>query len=290
MMSLPIFVRAITASMLICCAMIDPALSEIRESVVKIPVRVTGPDSAPYTQDITLTVVYDDARKKSPFLILNHGRAVTPEERKNYGRARFAEQSRYFAELGFAVFLPTRIGYGLSGGPDLESSGPCNNKDYPASLAPAISQVKAAVKYARAQDFVDPQKGILLGQSVGGFTTIGAAAENLPGVRLAINFAGGAGGDPKGRPWNPCQPERIAETYAEFGSTAKKPTLWLYSSNDAFWGPEHPLKWMTAFVANGGKADFVELPASGSDGHNSFTSNPNGWKPKVDAFLTKHKF
>lgn len=290
MMSLHLFVRAVSASFLICCAMIDPALSEIRENIVKIPVRVNGPDGTPYSQDITLTVVYDDTRKKSPFLILNHGRAGTAEERKNYGRARFTEQSRYFVELGFAVFMPTRIGYGVSDGPDLETSGPCNNKNYPNSLAPAISQVTTAVKYARSQSFIDPQRGIVVGQSVGGFTTIGVAAENLPGVRLAINFAGGAGGDPKGRTGNPCQSERIAETYGQFGAKAKIPTLWLYSSNDAYWGPDLPKKWATSFTSRGGQAQFVELPPIGSDGHSSFNRNPDAWRPKVETFLTKHKF
>jgi dienelactone hydrolase len=186
--------------------------------------------------------------------------------------------------------MPTRIGYGVSDGPDLETSGPCNNKDYPASLAPAISQVTAAVKYARSQSFIDPQRGILLGQSVGGFTAIGAAAENLPGVRLAINFAGGAGGNPKGRPGNPCQAERITATYGQLGTKTKIPTLWLYSSNDAYWGPDLPKKWATSFASHGGQAQFVELPPYGTDGHSIFTRNPAAWKPKLEAFLTKHRF
>lgn len=264
------------------------AFAEIRESVVRIPVRVLGPEGVPYSQNITLTVVYDDARKKSPFLVLNHGRAVTPQERKDYGRARFVAQSRYFVERGFAVFMPTRIGYGVSQGPDLENSGPCTNKDYPSSLAPAIAQAKAVANYAKTQSFVDPQRGVLLGQSVGGFTTIGAAAENIPGVRVAINFAGGGGGEPKARPWNPCQAERIAETFGQYGAKAKVPTLWLYSSNDAFWGPDHPKKWVAKYISRGGKAEFVELPPYSSDGHQSFNGNPAAWKPMVEAFLKKH--
>ncbi len=290
MKTLPVIARMGAACCLISSTIINPAFAEIRERVVKIPVLVTGPDGTPFVHGITLTVVYDDARKKSAFLILNHGRAVTPQERKDYGRARFTEQSRYFAKLGFAVFMPTRIGYGVTEGPDLESSGPYNNKDYLRSLVPAVAQAKAAVIYARSQSFVDPKRGILLGQSVGGFTTIGAAAENLPGVRLAINFAGGAGGDPNGRPWNPCQADRIAETYGQYGARGRTPTLWLYSSNDAFWGPEHPKKWVESYISNGGKAEFIVLPASGSDGHNSFSQNPDAWKPIVEAFLAKKGF
>jgi hypothetical protein len=49
-MSLALFARSLSASLLMSCAMIDPALAEIRENIVKIPVRVAGPDGALYTQ------------------------------------------------------------------------------------------------------------------------------------------------------------------------------------------------------------------------------------------------
>ena len=257
---------------------------------MKLPVRVAGPDGAPYSQEITLTMVYDDARKKSPFLVLNHGRSGDPQERKNYGRAVFKMQSRYFVERGFAVFMPTRIGYGVSEGPDLENSGPCSSKDYPTANSAAIAQISAAIRYAKSQPEVDGSRGVILGQSVGGFTTIGTAAENIPGVKVAINFAGGAGGDPKGRPWNPCQPERIAQTYASYGAKAKVQTLWLYSANDDYWGPEHPKKWVAAYTERGGKAEFVPLPAYGSDGHATFAKNQTVWQPPVEAFLKKNGF
>ena len=270
--------------------LLPPAQADIRERIVKIPVRVAGPDGTPFTQDITLTMVYEDRSKKSPFLILNHGRSGDPQERKNFGRAVFREQTRYFVERGFAVFLPTRIGYGVSAGPDLENSGPCSNKDYPTAIGAAVAQVSAAIRYAKSQPEVDASRGLIVGQSVGGITTIGTAAENIPGIRIAINFAGGSGGDPKNRPWNPCQPERIAETYASYGAKAKIPTLWLYASNDAYWGPDLPKKWVAAYQARGGKAEFIALPAYGSDGHASFRGNQQAWQPAVETFLKKNGF
>ncbi len=279
-----------TLPLIVLIAASTTAVADIKESVVKIPVRVQGPDGAPYQQDITLTILRDDTRKKAPFLILNHGRSGDPKERKNFGRAVFREQSPYFVQRGFVVIMPTRIGYGVSDGPDLENSGPCSNKDYAASLAPAVAQVSAAIRYAKAQDYVDPARGIVVGQSVGGFTTIGTAAQNIPGVKLAINFAGGAGGDPQHRPWNPCQADRIAETYGQFGAKARIPTLWLYSVNDAYWGPDHPKNWAAAYTARGGRAEFVSLPAYGSDGHQTFRRNAEAWQPKVDAFLKKNGF
>jgi signal transduction histidine kinase len=129
------------------------ASAEVVEKVVKLPVSVSAGGET-VSREITLTIVRDDTRKKSPFMILNHGRAPTAEGRAKFGRAVFRDQTRYFVQQGYAVFLPTRIGYGVTGGPDVESSGACNAKDYAAALAPAVAQVAAAVTYAQAQDYV----------------------------------------------------------------------------------------------------------------------------------------
>jgi dienelactone hydrolase len=221
----------------------------------------------------------------SAFMIINHGRAPSAEGRAKYGRAVFRDQTRYFVQQGFAVFLPTRIGYGVTGGPDIETSGACNAKDYASSLAPAVAQVAAAVNYAHAQDYVDGARGVVLGASVGGFTTIAASAASLRGVRAAVNFAGGAGGDPEKRTGAPCQPDRIGATFGAFGGSGGVPTLWLYAPNDRYWGASYPQQWFAQFVARGGKGQFVSLPPSGEDGHGAFTKDMESWKPSVAAFL-----
>ncbi|MDB5644093.1 MAG: dienelactone hydrolase [Hyphomicrobiales bacterium] len=262
------------------------ASAEIVEKVVKLPVRVSA-DGETITREITLTVLRDDARKKSPFMILNHGRSPTAEGRAKFGRAVFRDQTRYFVQLGYAVFLPTRVGYGVTGGPDVESSGACNAKDYAAALAPAVAQVAAAVTYAQAQDYVDGSRGVVMGASVGGFTTIAASAASLRGVKAAVNFAGGAGGDPDHRTGAPCQPERIAATYGAYGARSHVPTLWLYAPNDRYWGASYPKQWFSQFVAQGGRGEFVALPPSGEDGHLAFTRDMESWKPSVAAFLRK---
>ena len=61
--------------------------------------------------------------------------------------------------------------------------------------------------------------------------------------------------------------------------------IWLYSENDRFWGKELPRRWFEQYVGAGAKAEFVQLPASGRDGHSSFTANPRAWKPHVERFL-----
>ncbi len=262
------------------------ASAEIVEKVVKLPVSVSAGGET-VSREITLTIVRDETRKKSPFMILNHGRAPTAEGRAKFGRAVFRDQTRYFVQQGYAVFLPTRIGYGVTGGPDVESSGACNAKDYAAALAPAVAQVAAAVAYAQTQDYVDGSRGVVIGSSVGGFTSIAASAASLRGVKAAVNFAGGAGGEPDKRTGSPCQPERIGATFAAYGARSRIPTLWLYAPNDRYWGASHPKQWFAQFFAQGGNGQFIALPPSGDDGHQAFRNDMDSWKPSVAAFLKK---
>lgn len=255
------------------------------EEVVQIPVEVTDEFKRPYQQTITVTVFRDDARGRSPFLVLNHGRAGTSEERLNVGRARYAANSQYFVARGFTVFVPTRVGYGVSGGPDVEDTGVCHNKDFPRGFEVAAGQTLAILTYAKSLPYVDGSRGLLVGQSFGGATTVALAAKNLDGVKGAINFAGGSGGNPTGRPEDPCSAALLAQTYANYGKSAKTQMLWLYSENDKYWGKEYPRDWFEHFIKHGGNAQFVQLPPSGRDGHGSFTANPSAWRPQVENFM-----
>ena len=255
------------------------------EEVVQIPVEVTDTHQRTHQQSITVTVFRDDAREKSPFLVLNHGRAGTADGRRKLGRARYTANAEYFVGRGFAVFVPTRVGYGVTGGPDVEDTGPCAQRDFPRGFEAAAAQTQAVLQYAKTQAYIDATRGLLIGQSFGGATTVALAAKNIDGVKGAVNFAGGSGGNPTGRPENPCSEPLLAQTYAGYGKTAKTPMLWLYSENDLYWGKEHPRSWFEGFTKQGGAGQFVQLPPSGRDGHSSFTANPEAWKPHVESFL-----
>lgn len=260
------------------------------EDVVQLPVAVVDQFHRTHQQAITLTVFRDDTRDKAPFLILNHGRAPNAERRAALGRARFSANAAYFVERGFAVFVPTRVGYGVSGGPDVEDSGPCNNKDYTTAFNIAAAQNLSVIDYAKSQPYVDGARGVLVGQSVGGATTLALAAKNIAGVLAGINFAGGGGGNPDARPENPCAPQYLASTYASFGKATRVPMLWLYSENDRYWGKTLPREWFERYQAAGARAEFVPLPAHGKDGHTSFTANPGAWRPAVERFLKAQGF
>ena len=255
------------------------------EEVIQIPVEVTDLRLIKHHQSITVTVFREDVREKSPFLVLNHGRDGSANGRRKLGRARYTTNAEYFVRRGFAVFVPTRVGYGVTGGPDVEDTGPCAQRNYPRAFEAAAAQTEAVLHYAKTQAYIDPTRGLLIGQSFGGAASVALTAKNIDGVKGAINFAGGAGGNPTSWPENPCSEPLLAQAYAGYGKTAKTPMLWLYSENDRFWGKELPLGWFEGFQNQGGIGKFVQLPPSGSDGHGSFTANPGAWKPYVESFL-----
>jgi dienelactone hydrolase len=264
------------------------------EQVVDVAVKATDIYGKTVSQTIKVTVFRDDEKELSPFLLLNHGRPAIPAEFVKMGRVRYSDNARYFVSKGFAVFVPTRIGYGVSGGSDVEYSGSCSSRDYPPAYDAAAQQGLTVIEYARSLPYVNAERGLVVGQSFGGATAIAIAAKGIPGVLAAINFAGGGGGNPASRPADPCRPDLLEDMFATYGQTSKIPTLWLYSENDKYFGIEKPRAWFNTFVRKGGRGEFVQLPPLmpplGEDGHSTFTRNPAAWRPAVEAFLQRTGF
>jgi dienelactone hydrolase len=260
------------------------------EEVVQIPVTVKNLQSQPERVTMTLTIFRDTARPKAPFVIINHGRAGSSVERARTDRYRYTENSQWFVSKGFAVFLPTRVGYGNTGGPDLEYSGrECARREFRPALDAAAEQIIQVVAYARARPYVGGSQGLIVGQSVGGAAVVAAAARNPDGVVAAINFSGGSGGDPAARPGQPCSPDALGTLYAEYGMVTKVPVLWLYSKNDRYWGPDVPKTWFKRYTSIGKSGEFIQLPPYGDDGHLSFTNNRAAWAAPVEQFMATLK-
>jgi dienelactone hydrolase len=271
----------------------NSSFARIIEEIIEVPVSVSNSNftnSPKFEQKITVTIWRDDAIKKAPYLLFSHGRAGTDQERAKFGRSSEKRNSEYFVSKGFAVILPTRIGYGVSGGPDADYSGACGNKNYLEAIKVAVDQSKQVLNHVLDFSYIDKSKGIVVGQSVGGFTTIGLSAENIPGLKGAINFAGGNGGDPIKSPERPCGDYVIKDTFAKYGASNKVPTLWLYSVNDKYWGEQLPKDWFAAFQKAGGKGQFISLPAYKEDGHSIFRGNPNAWKNDFEKFIKEIGF
>ena len=277
---------------LILCALLSalsPAHAARVEETIALPVTVNTRNGETLSQEMHIGIFRDDsAAAAQPFLILGHGRPANG----NFAGFKvdgFRKQIDYFVERGFVVLAHLRIGYGASGGPDVENAGPCNNRDFAYSYGVGGQQTTQVLAFARTLPYVLPDKGIVAGQSYGGALAIEAASHNPPGVVGTINFAGGGGGDPVNRPGQPCRPDKLEALYAEYGKTARIPTLWLYSETDGFWGKEIPQAWFAAFVAQGGNGRFIQLPsvyrAGAGAGHAAFTRIQSEWEPHVERFL-----
>ena len=283
------FLKLILILFLFC----NSSFARIIEEIIEVPVSVSNSNftnNPKFEQKITVTIWRDDAIKKAPYLLFSHGRAGTDQERGKFGRSSEKRNSEYFVSKGFTVILPTRIGYGVSGGPDADYSGACGNKNYLEARKVAIDQSKQVLNHVFDFSYIDRTKGIVVGQSVGGFTTIGLSAENIPGLKGAINFAGGDGGDPIKSPEKPCGDYLIKDTFAKYGASNKVPTLWLYSVNDKFWGEQLPKDWFAAFQKAGGKGQFISLPAYKEDGHSIFRGDLNAWKNDFEKFIKEIGF
>jgi dienelactone hydrolase len=284
-----VFLKLILILFLFC----NSSFARIIEEIIEVPVSVSNSNftnNPKFEQKITVTIWRDDAVKKAPYLLFSHGRAGTDQERGKFGRSSEKRNSEYFVSKGFTVILPTRIGYGVSGGPDADYSGACGNKNYLEARKAAIDQSKQVLNHVFDFSYIDRTKGIVVGQSVGGFTTIGLSAENISGLKGAINFAGGDGGDPIKSAEKPCGDYLIKDTFTKYGALNKVPTLWLYSVNDKFWGEQLPKDWFAAFQKAGGKGQFIILPAYKEDGHSIFRGDLNAWKNDFEKFIKEIGF
>ncbi|MBY4896720.1 S9 family peptidase [Cupriavidus sp. AU9028] len=254
------------------------------EETWSVPVEVIDSKGAQVTQRIVATALREAGRDRYPLLLLNHGRPPDPDARLRMGRVRMAPQARYFASLGFLVVVPTRMGYGVSGGPDVENTGPCHRKRYRPGFEAGAEQVHQVIEAARARPEVDGQRIAVIGQSFGGAVSIALAARNPQGVRVVINFAGGGGGDPERHPGEPCDPEQQSRLFADYGRMARVATHWIYTTNDRFMGP-YPAEWFDAYRSAGGLGHYHLMPAFGADGHQYFSRGLAAWSPLVEAAL-----
>lgn len=260
--------------------------ARLREEQMELPVEVTDGYGKVLRHTILVTVFSETANPApAPVLVINHGRPADPEGRASLGRARYFEVSRFFVKQGFIVVVPTRIGYGDTGGEDVEDTGGCTKKNYAPGYAAAAQQTLAVLEAVRRRADTDKDKAVVIGESFGGASAASLAALNPRGVRAAINIGGGGGGDPRKQPQRPCEPKQLEHMFRIHGKTAKVPMLWIYAENDMYFGPKHPREWFEAYIGQGAPAQFVQYPPQGEDGHSLFTRFPEVWIPAVVSFL-----
>jgi pimeloyl-ACP methyl ester carboxylesterase len=228
----------------------------------------------------------DDAPR--PLVVINHGTSAAT--RLAVSLPVYYWLSRWFVERGYVVVLPQRRGHGATGGPLAEAVGTCANPDHAASGRIAADDIAAAIRHMERQKFVAPQQTIVVGISTGGWASLALASQYPELAHAVINFAGGRGGHAHGRANEICDAKSLVEAARAYGRTAASvPTLWLYSRNDSFFGPNLAKKLATAWQNAGGNVELHQLPAYGRDGH-TLADNRSGWNlwgNLVDQFLER---
>jgi dienelactone hydrolase len=264
--------ECLAALLLLACA---PSWAQWTESVILAPIDGTS---------IEVTVYRPAGPGRFPLAVISHGSPRNAAQRRTNGRQRLVTQSEAFLAMGYAVIVPTRRGYGRSGGDFAEDYGRCTNPDYAAAGLETARDIRAAVDAVRSEPWIDAKRIVLVGQSAGGWGSVAASSAPLDGLVAVVNFAGGRGSH---APDDVCTESHLVEAMARYGAGARVPQLWIYSENDHFFAQPLAHRMHDAFVRAGGKAEWVTAPPVGDDGHLYFSRKVSDWEPRVRDFLKR---
>lgn len=208
-----------------------------------------------------------------PVIILTHGRkgAYPPNNPKEIETS--TTSCTRLAQKGFVVAFVARSGYGTSVGPDFEGTAVASSA-YKLGMEGAKS-IELAVKAIRQLPYVDPNKVIVGGLSVGGLSTMAAASRKLEGVIGYVNFAG--------FPVNLNNQADINNAFAQFGKTAKTPSLWLYSSGDQYLKYVDVTQLKDSFLKAGGQCK-LQMTRYVENGHNVMGRSED-WMNYLDEYF-----
>ena len=245
----------------------------------RLPIRLDG-----RTYNLAARVFRPSGSGPFPLVVINHG---TPVSIRDAGSERlgFTKAATWFAQQGFEAVVALRPGFGTSDGPYLETSGPCDRRDYVSDGRETAAVEAAIVQAASALPGVDPRRIVVVGQSAGGFGVIALADQPPPGVLGVISFAGGRGGDDHE---HICSGQQsLVNAAGVFGRANRLPQLWLFAANDHFFARPVAHAMFAAYQAGSStKLTFVDLPPFGDDGHRTLgRADPSVYAAPVLAFL-----
>jgi dienelactone hydrolase len=266
----------------------DQLSADLNEEIVHIPMTIDRFWGKKEVQ-LTATIFRPQGAGPFPLIVLSHGSTKRVSKRSDIGRYRKIPQIREFMKRGFAVVVPIRRGYGMTGGTFAEDYGSCSNPFYYEAGKESAKDLIATINFCRNLSYIRSDMILLVGHSGGGFASLATASQNPPGLIGVINFAGGRGGRPNTNPGDPCCPEKLEDAIKKFAKTITVPVLWIYAQNDKFFNPKHVQEWYQAFKAAGAKGQLVMEPQFGNNGHMLFPSKGGIpiWTVEFDKFLTE---
>lgn len=266
----------ISARALVLClpAACGPNVAPPAVETVRIPLTVSG-------EEIELEAfVYEPGTPgRHSVAIFNHGSAAGDPEATHRAQA----QAEYFVGRGFVVVVPMRRGRGTSGGVTLEGEEKnCDLASWEPGLAAAYDDLTAAIDFAAKLPTADPSRIVLAGASRGGFLSVAYAARGARRNAIVgvVNFSGG---------WvaqavDQCPIDFNEVAFRSFGAEASAGQLWLYGTNDPFYG-DAITRYPAAFEDGGGEVRFELVDGVPGNGH-LLVAHPNLWRASVDTYLT----
>ncbi len=233
--------------------------------------------------------VYFTRPGQQPLAVLTHGTSMDPAERARVTPWSQIRQAQWFARRGYFVMVVVRSGYGRSGGIQDSASGGCRMRGSLQEAGEASAQdLRAIMKYAQKLPEVDSSTILSAGVSTGGFAQVALSADPPPGLKAAISFAGGRGGDGHG---HNCNIGGAIDAFRSYGKGAHKhgdlPMLWIYAQNDHWFPPSMAQQFEAAYTKSGATVQFQIMPPDGDDGHHLY-AHVSAWSDVVDAYLKAH--
>lgn len=228
----------------------------------------------------------NEQNTQRPLVVINHG--TSSATRLSVAMPVYYWLSKWFVDRGYVVVVPQRRGHGATGGELEELVGTCANPDHARSGEIAADDIEAVINYMTREPDIASHATVVVGISTGGWASLALAARNPSQVRAIVNMAGGRGGHAGGQPQAICGRDRLVEAAGHYGSTARIPTLWLYSENDSYFGPKLASEMAEAWRTGGAEAELDILPPYGTDGHDIANDRAGWdvWGTIADRFLT----
>jgi dienelactone hydrolase len=257
-----------------------PALRLVQRETF-VPATVANPPG------LDVVEVYLTLPGKHPLVVLTHGTSNDPQERMHVTPWSQLPQALWFVRRGYVALIVVRAGYGRSGGRQDSASGGCRSGfgSFEDAGEASATDLRTVMKYAQGLPEVDSGTILSVGVSTGGFAQVALSADPPAGLKAAISFAGGRGGDGHE---NNCNLPAVIDAFRSFGKSAHKhgdlPMLWIYSQNDHWFPPAMAQQFEAAYTKSGAANQFVMAPPDGSDGHHLY-GHVAAWSDIVQTFL-----
>src|SRR4030042_3305990 len=164
-----------------------PRILPLNEQVIRIPMTLNRA-SGSHGLSLEATLYLPDGAGPFPLVVLSHGTPRDPGRRVSQGRIRYAPQSWEFVNLGFAVVIPMRRGYGNSEGEYAEAEARCDQALFYEAGLEAARDPLGTVRLTAARPVIGPARGILARHSSGGFASLALGSQGVPGPAAVIYF------------------------------------------------------------------------------------------------------